>query len=298
MTRGRIAAAALAACALLAACGSTATNVPTPTASVSPSSSVFVPDSGDGTVSADIHLPTSADKSRPVPLIVTIPGGSWKRSDRAYLEPLAKQLASVGNVVVNATYRAGDMGAQFPVPLQDVRCDVGYAAAQAKAAGYTPGPVVLVGHSAGGHLVALAGVSGDALAAPCADPVPHIDAVVGLAGIYDARHFTDLLTPFFGVPVDDAPALWDAGDPLHYVQAGAVPKPLSVLLLQGSDDAVVPVTQPQVFEQALLAHGIPAQLDVLPGVDHMGVVDPAVVAGRIALFVRGLQSTYSVTPSG
>ena len=118
---------------------------------------------------------------------------------------------------MNASYRAGVDGAHFPVPLQDVQCAAGYAVAQADAAGLTPGPVVLVGHSAGGHLVALAGTSGTALSRRCADPVPTIAGVVGLAGVYDTAGFASYLGEFFGTPRSQDPTLWDSGDPIHYV---------------------------------------------------------------------------------
>lgn len=286
MGRRWVVAVAALGCAALAACGSSA--APAPTLSTapppSPSSSVFLPMS-----SSDVFVPGGgADRSRPVPVVLTVPGGSWQTANREYMAPLAQRIAESGAFVVNATYRAGDVGARFPVALQDVRCDAAYAVAAARAAGWTPGPLVIVGHSAGGHLVALAGVSGDALAVPCTDPMPHIDGVVGLAGVYDTKAASSLIEPFFGVPYDADPQRWQSGDPIHYVTTGATPKPLSVLLVHGESDAVVPLAQSQSFAKALRAAGIPVRLEALPDQDHMSVVDPAVSADLITSFVQSL----------
>ena len=292
-------------CVALAACGSvpagSASSSPTTsatttasTASASTSLSPFVPAS-----SSETYRPAGAT-SGPVPVVLTIPGGGWQTSDREYMAPLAERLAANGAFVVNSTYRTGDAGALFPVPLQDVRCAAGYAVAAAKAAGYTPGPVVLVGHSAGGHLVALAGVSGDVLDAPCADPVPHVDGVVGMAGVYNAADVEGTIAPLFGVARATDPKLWDSGDPIRYVEAGRTPKPLSVLLVHGADDNVVPLAQSQSFAAALKAAGVPVTLDVVPNRDHDAIVDPAVSGAAITSFVKRVAATYAATatPSG
>ena len=282
-------------CVALAACGSSSSASPTsaPPTSAAPSGSLqpFVP------ASASEVYPPSGSRSGPVPVVVTVPGGGWQTANREYLAPLAQRLAAGGAFVVNTTYRAGEVGARFPVALQDVRCAAGYAVAAARTAGFTPGPVVLVGHSAGGHLVALAAVSGDALAAPCADPVPHIDAAVGLAGVYDAAAGANLIGSFFGVPRASDPSLWDSGDPLHYVTTGAAPRPLGFLLVHGADDAVVPVSQSRTFAAALTKAGIPVRLDVLTGESHSTVVDPAVVGDEIAAYVADLAASTRASAS-
>lgn len=288
------------ACVGLVACGassggtassSSSPSVTSPSSTASPSTSLqpFVP-----ATASETYRPTSP-RPGAVPVVLMIPGGGWQTSNREYMAPLAQRLAADGAFVVNSTYRAGDVGAMFPVALQDVLCAAGYAVAQAKAAGLVPGPVILVGHSAGGHLVALAGVSGDTLAAPCADPVPHVDGVVGMAGVYDAADAGGLIAPFFGVARAADPALWDSGDPIRYVEDGRAATPLSVLLVHGSDDDVVPLRQSQSFAAALKAAGIPVRLDEVADADHNVIVDPAVSGAAITAFVRTLASTSSAT---
>ena len=98
---------------------------------------------------------------------------------------------------------------------------------------------MLLGHSAGGHLAALAAL------APCELPrllplpgPPRVDGLVGLAGAYEPRAFGDLADPFFGSPRDLALALWRDGDAV--VRAARPEHPLRVLLLHGDADDMVP----------------------------------------------------------
>ena len=237
----------------------------------------------DPAASADVLLPTGsrAPASAAVTLVVLVPGGGWVSHDRTGFAPLARTLADAGYAVVSTEYRALQDGVRFPDTLQDVECSAAYAAAQVRDAGYTAAHVVLVGHSAGGHLAALAAVSGGALAAPCADRVPHLDGVVGLAGVYDVRAFAFAMQDWFGASPLDAPQLWDSGDPLHYVETGTAPHDLRVLLLHGDDDVVVPVGQSKGFAAALTSGGYHVDLAVLAGQTHMTVITPAVAGPPI-----------------
>jgi len=236
---------------------------------------------------SEIYPPTTAS-SGAVPVVLVVPGGGWSTADRSGMTPLAKQLAAAGFFTVNASYRAGVDGAHFPVPLQDVQCAAGYAVAQAIAAGLSPGPVVLLGHSAGGHLVALAGTSSTALSRRCADPVPTIAGVVGLAGVYDTAGFSSYLGEFFGTPRSQDQALWDSGDPIHYVATHKAPPALRVLLIHGDSDATVPVAQAIAFARALKDARMTVTLDVVPGASHMDVINPEIAAAPITAWIHTL----------
>ena len=237
---------------------------------------------------SDVYQPAagSITPGRSVPVVLVVPGGGWQTADRTGLTPLAKALAAAGFFTVNASYRAGVDGAGFPVPLQDVLCAAGYAVARARAAGIAPGPVVLVGHSAGGHLVALAATSGTRLAGPCADPIPTIAGVVGMAGIYDTAAFETYMTDFFGVARDADPKRWESGDPIWYVESGAAPRDLRVLLIHGDADTVVPLEQTEAFAAALTTAGMSVTTDVVPGATHMNVFESRIAAAPIIAWLR------------
>lgn len=265
--------AGVALALLLAGCSQSGTGAPSSTPPApSPSPSTF-----DPSLTTTLYSPVAVPTRPTVPLIVLVPGGGWQSHDATGFMPLAQGLSDAGYVVATTEYRAGNESIGFPTSLQDVLCSTAYAAALASKSEPKPGPVVLVGHSAGGHLAALAAVSGTTLAAPCADPIPEIAGVVGLAGIYDTATFEPMMADWFGTPRADDPALWDSGDPIHYVETGAAPSTLQVLLIHGDGDDVVPLAQSRSFATALTAAGIPVELDVLTDEDHMSVIAVGVV---------------------
>jgi acetyl esterase/lipase len=280
-------AGAVLAAGLVAGCaapsGPAVTGASSPTTSA-PSASSPVPSAAaafDPGASADVLTPSGPQApaaGSEVPLVVLVPGGGWVTHDRSGFAPLARTLADDGLFVVSTEYRAGQDGVNFPVPVQDVLCSTAFAAAQVREAGYRLGPVVLVGHSAGGHLSALAAVSDGALARPCAEPIPAISGVAGLAGVYDTTSFAYVMASFFGTPQSQDPALWASGDPMLYAEAGTAPPDLRVLLVHGDADELVPVSQSRSFATVLERAGIEVTLSVLPQESHMSVIRPDVVA--------------------
>src|SRR5438445_12363827 len=83
---------------------------------------------------------------------VLIHGGYWRSVyDRSYLVPFAEYLLAQGLSVASLEYRRVGNGGEWPVIIEDVVAGVD------KAVALFPGKrIVLVGHSAGGHLALLA----------------------------------------------------------------------------------------------------------------------------------------------
>jgi acetyl esterase/lipase len=248
-----------------------------------PASSTRAPDSTTEYLpglEADVYLPGPGTDGAAVVLLV--PGGGWQTADRTGLAPLAASLADAGFVAVSATYRAGEDGVAFPVPVQDVMCASAFAAEAARSGGVDPGPVVVLGHSAGGHLASLAALEGAGLAGPCPYPAPRIDGLIGVAGVYDVREFEFALVDFFGGSPQEQPEAWRRGDPIGLVDSGSVPEGLQVLLLHGDSDADVPVEQSEAFEASLSRADVPVRLEVVPRATHQTIYS-ADVAGPPAI---------------
>ncbi len=235
---------------------------------------------GDG-LEADLYLP-DARPPGPATVVVLVPGGAWRSADNGGLAPLALRLRSARVAVANATYRAADDGVRFPVPVDDIVCDVRAAVAAVGDAGYTPGPVVLVGHSSGAHLAAIASLDGDRYGAGCRYPPAPVDAFAVLAGPYDPVEVAGEAEALFGAPPGDAPDLWRQGDPTALV---ADRPSLPVFLAHGLADLLVPVESTSAFAAALRAAGHPVESHLMPGVDHAQVYDPDVVGDELALWL-------------
>lgn len=231
----------------------------------------------------ELHLPASPG-ARVAPLVVLVPGGGWTSADPAGLIPLADRLAAAGLASATVTYRVGAQG-RFPAPVADVLCAVDAAAAQARAHGLTPSPVVLLGHSAGAQLAAVAALGGSAFAAGCGARPTRVDALVGLAGPYDIARFGARAEPLLGTTPAGDPQRWREANPLTWAsQRPAMP----VLLAAGTADELVPPRMSTEFAQALREGGHRVRLLSVAGATHASIYQPDVIARPVIDWVRAL----------
>lgn len=281
-TRGHCAAVGVVVVALLSAClaGPGPSGTPSPGAQASgagPVSHEYLPG-----LSAYPHLPQDRDRA---PVVVMVPGGSWRTANPSGLGGLAESLAEAGIVAVPVEIRAAQDDVVYPTPVEDVLCAVADGVATAGANGIEAGPVVVLGHSSGAHLAALAALAAQAYSPSCPDPSVAPDALVGLAGPYDVRRAAELAEPLFGTAYGDNPRLWDAGNPM--LRAG-LRSEVAVLLLHGDDDDVVPTFFTTDFARALRQAGHPTSVHILAGVDHRRVYSASTVGEVVADWVAAL----------
>ena len=121
----------------------------------------------------DLFLP----EGKPKGLVVFVHGGYWMALDKSYWSHLAKGSVDSGYAVAMPSYTLCP-----EVRIGDIVREVG--AAIGKAASLVEGPIMLTGHSAGGHLVSRMAASGSPLAADVQARVRH---VVSLSGVHDLR---------------------------------------------------------------------------------------------------------------
>jgi acetyl esterase/lipase len=228
--------------------------------------------------SATAYVPGHPDGT----VVVLVPGGGWQTADPSGLLPLAARLARRGSLAVAVSYRAADDGVRFPAPAEDVACAVSWAAALGERKLPEVRHVVVLGHSAGGHLGSLValGAVGAVGHGGCPSAPVAPDAFVGLAGVYDVGQLADAVGPLFGTTPDEDAARWRAGDPVQ--QAAGAPDDLRVLLLHGTGDTTVPIMQSQRFRDALVAAGVPVELVPVDGADHMSLFTAPVAADPVA----------------
>ena len=209
----------------------------------------------------DVRRP-DPDRARDVTVLV-VHGGFWRAAyDRQHTEPEARAFVDAGYDVAVAEYRrVGMPGGGVPGTLDDVRALVSAVRADPD----LPHRIVLVGHSAGGHLVTWAANQ------PWAD---GLLGVVSLAGVVDLRaadglHLGDDATPAFvgGPPSDTGP--WDLADPM-----ATLPPRVPVRLVVGSADVVVPPAVSDGYLARTAAAQADVTLDVVPSADHFDLIDP------------------------
>ncbi len=142
----------------------------------------------------DIWKPKGAG---PHPAVVMIHGGCWQTAiaERDIMNWIADDLRAHGVGVWNIEYRGVDRGGGYPGTYLDVGAAADIFAAKRAEYGFrTDAPVVVIGHSAGGHLALWlarrAGLAtGDALRG--ADPL-KVDLAISQGGLPDLRAQTTL----------------------------------------------------------------------------------------------------------
>jgi acetyl esterase/lipase len=107
----------------------------------------------------DIYLPETGEG--PFPVIVSIHGGAFKMGDKADMQvtPMLEGLKR-GYAVVSINYRLSGE-AIFPAQIQDVKAAIRWIKANAKQYKLNADKLATWGGSAGGHLAAMAGTTGD-----------------------------------------------------------------------------------------------------------------------------------------
>ena len=233
-----------------------------------------------------VYLPADVAAPEQLPVVVLVPGGGWTSADPTGMVPLARTLAGDGVATATTTYRTSSDQAFFPTPVQDVVCAVDAVVARIREVGHEVGPVVVVGHSAGAQLAALAALVGDRYHEGCPSQAVRPDGLVGLAGPYDVEMAASIAQNLFAETPEADPESWTAGNPVR--QAGERPD-LPVLLVHRGSDTVVPLLFSQDFADALRAGGHPVQLQVLPGLDHQDVYQPDAATDPILRYVKRLQ---------
>jgi acetyl esterase/lipase len=178
---------------------------------------------------------------------------------------------------------------RFPRPVEDVVCAADFAAARAAAEGFEVGPVVLVGHSAGAHLAALAALEPGRFRDGCPHPAAEPDGLVGLAGPYDVSLSPDIAEPLFGAEPADEPDRWIEGNPVTWV--GSRPA-MPAYLVHGEEDRTVPISLTESFAAELRDAGHPVEVSLMRGVDHGSIYSAEVIAEPLAAWIAGIRTHH------
>jgi acetyl esterase/lipase len=242
-------------------------------------------------VEADLYLPARQHpRPRTVPLIVMVPGGGWQTADRTGLGQLAEAFAGAGVAVTNTTYRIGDAAARFPVPAQDVTCAVDASVAAVRRAGLRPGPVVLLGHSAGAHLSSLAAFGAKHFrTTQCRYPRTTVDGWVGLSGIYDLTLVGEFAWPMMGATAEEAPEAYATAATETYLARRGCPH-IDTLVAHGDADDVIPSFVATGFADLLRDRGYQTQVEIVPGADHQAIYQAPVIADTVLTWLRQVES--------
>lgn len=206
----------------------------------------------------DLHLPVA---DQPVPAIVMIHGGGWRRGDVDDMEKFARRAAASGFAVFNITYRLAPEH-KFPAQLEDVRDAVRWLRSRAADYRIDPDRIGAWGYSAGAHLAMLLGtLDEDALPGESSGtPSARVTAVVAGAGPTDLREYPDNKYVTALMPEDADEELYALASPLAAVSGDDA----AMFLYHGKRDWIVGYRNSVNMLEALRDAGVDAQLQDMP----------------------------------
>ena len=131
----------------------------------------------------DLFTPTGG---KDMDLMIFFHGGGWTNGYKEWCGFMAPALAAHGVALAAPTYRLAP-GVRYPTFLEDALDAIAAIAAQARTYGGNPRRLFLAGHSAGGHVAALAGLRSDLWARHGIAP-DTIKGCLPVSGILDLHH--------------------------------------------------------------------------------------------------------------
>lgn len=244
-------------------------------------------DSADPRQTLDLYLPSQGNG--PFPVIVWVHGGAWLGGSK--VSPPSAGFVVKGYALASINYRLSQQ-ATFPAQIHDVKAAVRWLRAHAQKYNLDPDRFAAWGNSAGGHLVALLGTSGDVKELEGVlghnDQSSRVQAVVDFFGPTDLLQMDKQAGPMskinhdapdspesrlIGGPIQENKEKAAQANPITYISKDDPP----FLIVHGDSDDVVPLGQSKLLHEALQQAGIESTLHVVRGGGHgRGIFRPDV----------------------
>jgi len=220
-------------------------------------------------ISEKVLKPADAKhKDKLLPVIVWIHGGGWKGGSKGS-GGIARGAVDRGYALIDVEYRLSGE-AIFPAQFQDCKAAVRWVRANSHKYGLNPKHIGVMGRSAGGHLVAFLGTSGDTDEFDTDSNAGHSSRVQAVCDLWGP---TDLLqmdahnlegarlihdspespeSRLVGGPIQKEPyrSLAVKANPIKYITKGQDLPPF--LIVHGDSDLSVPPHQSQLLYDALI----------------------------------------------
>lgn len=209
----------------------------------------------------------SKDIKVDAPLLVFVHGGAWKKGDKHdYLIYLASY-AQKGYITATVQYRLTDV-AKYPAQLHDVEDAVRWLKSHASEYHIDKDKVVMIGGSAGGHLVLMSAYTNTTEDVDENGISANVQAVVNFYGPSNLTDETAInassVQYLIGKTYEEAPELYKNASPLFSISKNIPP----TLTFQGTLDELVPYHQSDILHETLEAAGATSEYHKLEGWPH------------------------------
>jgi acetyl esterase/lipase len=246
----------------------------------------------------DVFLPKKRATEKPLPLVAFIHGGGWRNGDkRSGLRRVAAFVESGEFVGASIGYRLSGE-AIWPAQIHDCKAAIRWLRAHADEFGFDPDRIAVMGSSAGGHLVAMLGTSGDVKKLE-GDLGKHKEVSSRVNCVVDEFGPTNFLTmndfpgkmdhlakdspesKLLGRQITKVPDLVREASPITYVTKDDPP----ILILHGTKDPLVPYQQSVAFAATLRKAGVTVTMQKIEHGEHGGFNNEE-VNGRTKAFLQ------------
>lgn len=207
----------------------------------------------------DLYLPKTRMDDKPLPVVVFIHGGAWQAGDkRGGFGTVAPLVESGEYAGISVGYRlTGE--AIWPAQIHDCKAAIRWLRANAKKYNLDPDKIGVTGTSAGGHLVAMLGTTGDVkeLEGKLGE---HLNESSRVTCVVDQFGPTDLLAMGGSHNNPNSPESKLVGGAVQETQKVAREASATThvskddppfLLIHGTSDNVVPFNQSELLHEAL-----------------------------------------------
>jgi len=241
----------------------------------------------------DVYIPEVS--TQPLPLIIWVHGGGWQNGGKEGCPPLRKGYVQRGYVVASLNYRLSGH-AVFPAQIEDCKAAVRWLRANAARFGIDPKRVGVWGSSAGGHLAALLGTSGDVKEFDVGGNLDQSSRVQAVCDYYGPTDFKVFVTTpryeshasrnspeakLIGGAVLENREKARRANPIEYVTGDDPP----FLIVHGDEDRTVPLNQSRLLFEALARAGCDVRFHTIHGAGHgRPGFDSAEIEGMVGRF--------------
>ena len=233
------------------------------------------------------HMPR-----RNSPLILFVQGSAWTTPNMDFEIPMLSHFAEAGAAVATVSHRSAAEGHPLPAFLVDVKCAIRYLRAHASEYDINAERIVAFGTSSGGHTVCCLGLTGDDPRFRTEEYAKQSDAVQAVVACFAPTDLTALftylkdmpngertLTAYFGPDSARWPeAMRELSTP-NMVRPGVKYPPF--MLLHGTADPLVPVSQLDALYTPLKEAGAEVSAVYVDGAEHEGSFWSPEVRGAI-----------------
>jgi acetyl esterase/lipase len=233
----------------------------------------------------DVYLPAGRTTANTKALVM-IHGGAWVGGDKTDMnEAIASLRTQLPDFALfNINYRLASLPATnlWPAQLDDVNAAMAFITSKAGDYKFNGNKIAIGGASAGAHLALLKAYKQNS---------GNIKAVVDMFGPTDMSDlfvknasYQPLLTIFMGGSPTSNPSAYTNASPLFAVSAVSVP----TIILHGTADAVVPITESDSLNNRLTTAGVAHQYEkyAMEGHGFWSAPNTADALSKIASFIK------------